>query len=320
MSLRNFLTLLLGFLIMSCNEDSKLETEIAQIETNITIERFDRAFANAKPETLPQLKTTFPFLFSKRIPDSVWVKRMTDSFQKALHNATQFEFGDFKNSTSDIKRLFQHLKYYDKTFSVPRVVTLTNFVDYRNKVIVTDSIVLIAIDNYLGNNHEFYANIPQYLADNLKSSQIVVDLAGAYADRQIFQTQKKTLLDEMVYYGKQLYFKDLMIPFKTNAEKIGYSQEQLEFAKVNEDMIWTQFVQNEMLYDTDSSLPARFIADAPFSKFYLELDNQTPGRLGQYIGWQIVRAYMNNNEVSFKEMLQTDAAEIFNKSNYKPPK
>jgi len=181
-------------------------------------------------------------------------------------------------------------------------------------------VIVIAIDNYLGANHEFYANIPKYLADNMKPSQIVADLAKAYSEKQIFQLKKKTFLDEMIFFGKQLYFKDVMIPFKTDAEKIGYSQEQLDFAKVNENMIWTEFVENEMLYSTDSSLAARFIADAPFSKFYLELDSQTPGRLGQYIGWQIVRAYMNNNEVSLKEMLQKDAVEIFNKSNYKPPK
>jgi len=67
-------------------------------------------------------------------------------------------------------------------------------------------------------------------------------------------------------------------------------------------------------------LPGRFIADAPFSKFYLQLDRESPGRLGQYIGWQIVRAYMNNNDIAFLDMMKKDAAEIFNKSNYKPPK
>ncbi len=320
MSLRIYITIILGLLVFSCNEDSKLEAEIAKIETDVIVERFDRAYSQAQPEDIPKLKTAFPFLFSKHIPDSVWVNRMVDSYQVELHKATHDKFGDFNETSSDIERLFQHLKYYDKSFSEPRVVTLTNFVDYRNKVIVTDSVVLIAIDNYLGSDHEFYANIPKYLADNMEASQVVVDLADAYAEKWIFQTQRKTFLDEMIFFGKQLYFKEIMIPFKTDAENIGYSVDQLEFAQVNENMIWTQFVQNEMLFDTDSSLPARFIAEAPFSKFYLELDNQTPGRLGQYIGWQIVRAYMDNNNVSLKEMLQTDAAEIFNKSNYKPPK
>jgi gliding motility-associated lipoprotein GldB len=304
----------------SCKNEDALEEEIAKIDIDFAVERFDRAFAEAKPEDLGLLKTTFPFLFSSRIPDTAWVERMTDSFQVILNQETNVEFGDFKIVTNDIQGLFQHLKYYDKTFSEPRVITLTNFVQYREKLAITDTIVVIAIDNYLGAEHSFYANIPRYLAQNMKSSQIVVDLAKAYAEKQIFQSQKKTFLDEMIFFGKQLCFKDKVIPFKTDAEKIGYLQEQLEFANTNENMIWTEFVENEMLYNTDSSIPARFIADAPFSKFQKELDNETPGRLGQYIGWQIVKAYMKNNDVSLQEMLQTEAVEIFNKSNYKPSK
>nr|WP_321235897.1 gliding motility lipoprotein GldB [uncultured Psychroserpens sp.] len=314
---------ILSFIVLSffsCKDDNALEAEISKIETNFIVERFDRAFANAKPESLAELKDTFPFLFPKRVPDSIWIERMKDSNQVLLHKVTHEKFADFKDVTNDIEHLFQHLKYYDKTFKEPRVITLTNFVNHRERLVVTDTVVVIAIDNYLGSNHEIYSGIQKYLADNMKPSQIVVNMAKAYSEKQIFQLQKKTLLDEMVYFGKQLYFKDVMIPFKTDAEKIGYTQEQLDFAKANENMIWTEFVENEMLYNTDSSLPARFIADAPFSKFYLELDSQTPGRLGQYMGWQIVRSYMKNNDVSLKEMLQKDAAQIFNKSNYKPPK
>ena len=57
-----------------------------------------------------------------------------------------------------------------------------------------------------------------------------------------------------------------------------------------------------------------------YSKFNLELDNESPGRLGQYIGWQIVRAYANNNEVSFQDILTKKAEDIFNDSKFKPRK
>ena len=314
------LLILVLFAFFGCKNEDALEEEIAKIDTSFTVERFDRAFAEAKPENLGNLKKTFPFFFSARIPDSVFVEQMKDSFQIELNNATKQKFGDFKTETNEIESLFQHLKYYDKTFNEPRVVVFTNYVHYREKLVVTDSVVLLAIDNYLGENHEFYGNFPKYIAQNLKPSQLVVDLAKAYSEKQIFQSQKKTFLDEMIFFGKQLYFKDKVIPFKSDADKIGYAQEQIEFANANENMVWTEFVENEMLYSTNSSFVSRFIADAPFSKFQLELDSQTPGRLGQYIGWQIVRAYMKNNDVSLQEMLQTEAIEIFNKSNYKPSK
>jgi len=114
--------ILLSF--FGCKDDNVLEAEISKIETNFIVERFDRAFANAEPQQLNELKSTFPFLFSRRIPDSVWIQRMNDTVQKDLHNATNEKFGDFKTVTNDIQGLFQHLKYYDKTFVEPRVVTL----------------------------------------------------------------------------------------------------------------------------------------------------------------------------------------------------
>ncbi|WP_435412273.1 gliding motility lipoprotein GldB [Psychroserpens mesophilus] len=312
-----FFLLIIAF---SCKKEDQIESEIAKVEVDFLVERFDRAFAEATPKDLNQLKETFPFLFSKHVPDSVFIARMTDTLQNELLDQVDKKFNKFSDIENDITRLFQHLKYYDVTFSEPRVVTLTNDVKYRDKVIVTDTIVLIPLDNYLGEDHEYYMNIPRYITQNMKPSQIVSNLASEYAKRYTFQSQKKTLLDDMIYFGKQLYFKDKMTPFMSDEEKIGYTTSQLEFAKANEAQIWTNFIENEYLYSTDSSLPGRFIADAPFSKFYLQLDRESPGRLGQYIGWQIVRAYMNNNDITFLEMMKKDAVEIFNKSNYKPPK
>ncbi|WCO02175.1 gliding motility lipoprotein GldB [Psychroserpens ponticola] len=306
--------------VYSCKNEDQVETEISKIDVNLMVERFDRAFSEARPQDLEQLKKAFPFMFSKYVPDSVFIARMKDTLQNELLNEVHEKFNDFSTIESELTGLFQHLKYYDLTFSEPRVITLTNDVKYRDKVIVTDTIVLIPLDNYLGSEHEYYANIPKYITQNMKPSQIVSNLTSDYAERYIFQPQKKTLLDDMVYFGKQLYFKDKMIPFKTDEEKIGYTQLQLEFAKNNEGEIWTNFIENEYVFSTDNTLPSRFIADAPFSKFYLQLDRESPGRLGQYIGWQIVRAYMNNNNVPFLDMLKKDAVEIFNNSNYKPPK
>ncbi|WP_026753927.1 gliding motility lipoprotein GldB [Sediminibacter sp. Hel_I_10] len=311
---------LIAFTFLNCQEDSTVEAEIAKVDVDFVVERFDLVFSKAQPQDLGQLKATFPFLFAKRIPDSVWINRMNDTLQQQLFQAVDKQFGDFKDARQELSRLFQHLKYYDKSFSMPRVVTLTNDVDYRYPVIVTDSLALLALDNYLGSDHEFYGNIPEYITANMTKDQLVVDLADEYGKRVIFPNEKKNFLEEMVFFGKALYFKDKVIPFKSDFEKMGYTQSQLEFAKVNENMIWTHFVQNEMLFSNDNSLVSRFIAEAPFSKFYMDIDNQTPGRLGQYVGWQIVRAYMNNNDVGLIELMETDPMEIFNKSNYKPSK
>ncbi|MDB9960902.1 gliding motility lipoprotein GldB [Oceanihabitans sp.] len=314
-----FLMLFIFVLCISCKQEHQFEKEISKIEMAVAIERFDLAFAHAKPNDLPMLKETFPFMFSKKYPDSFWIKKMNDTLQLELNKEVEKIYPKLNNVEADIQGLFQHLKYYFPEFIKPRLVSATSFVDYRNKVIVTDSIALIAIDTYLGSEHHFYDGIQKYLRANFNSNQIVVDLASEYARGYIFPKQNKTLLDEMIFFGKQLYFKDMMIPFKTDAEKIGYTQLQLDWSKANEAQIWSFLVEKELLFSTDSKLPNRFINPAPFSKFQLEeIDQESPGRIGQYIGWQIVKAFMQNNDVSLKKMLSSNAEEIFNKSNFKP--
>ncbi|RCW94097.1 gliding motility lipoprotein GldB [Winogradskyella arenosi] len=322
MKVRIYIILCLAFTFMACEEESKVEAAIANIEVDFKVERFDTDFYKAKAEDLPQLKTDYPFLFSKRIPDSVWVEQLNDTLHDEILTEVNRKYANFDKTSSELKSLFQHLKYYDPVFSVPRVVTLTNYVQYRDKVVVTDTIALIALDNYLGEDHRFYrdGNIPLYLSKNFRQEQIVVDLAEAYAEKYTFQQQRKFLLDEMIYYGKLLYFKDKMIPFKSDAEKIGYTNDQLGWAEANESPMWSYFIEKELLYNTDNKLLSRFITDAPFSKFYLELDNESPGQVGQYIGWQIVRAYADATGEDLMTILQKEPEEIFTKSKFKPKK
>ena len=319
MQIRFFIILMLGLLVLSCGEESKVEKEIAEIEVDFDVERFDKVFAEAKPEDLQKIKGAYPFFFISD-PDSFWIEKMNDSLQIELLAEVQRNFPNVDSPREELEGLFQHLKYYDKTFKAPRVITLTNDVDYRNKTFVNDSLVLIALDNYLGADHEFYQNIPMYIASNMQGNQIVSDVANGYAKKYMFQSNRRTLLDEMIYFGKLLYFKDVMIPFKTDADKIGYTEAQIKWAEANESQIWSYFIEKELLYSTNNKLPSRFIADAPFSKFGLELDNDSPGRLGQYMGWQIVKAYAENTGIDVMEIMQTEPEVIFTKSNFKPKK
>jgi len=215
--------------VFSCETESKIEKEIAEIDVTVNVERFDKLFAEVTPNSLPQLKQDYPFMFSKRYNDSVWIARINDTLQQQLNTEVKKAFPDERLFEDDIEALFQHLKYYYKAFKTPRIITVTNNVEYRNKTIVTDTIVLIALDTYLGTDHEFYVGIQNYIKQNFRSSQIVSDLATQYAQQQIYQPKRRSLLDEMIYYGKVLYFKDAMIPFKEDEEKIGYTKEQLDF-------------------------------------------------------------------------------------------
>ncbi|WP_375238665.1 gliding motility lipoprotein GldB [Aurantibacter sp.] len=305
--------------LVSCIDDSKSNIDVSSIEVNFNIERFDKAFGEAKPQDLPKLKAAFPFMFSNRFTDDFWLVQMQDSLQQELHKETANVFSNLSKQKVEITKLFKHLKYYNSYFKTPRVVTATSSVDYRNKVIVTDTIVLISLDTYLGDKHFFYDGLQEYLKANMKPEQMVVDIATKYGEMTVFQPKRKTLLDEMIYYGKLLAYKDRVIPFKSDAEKIGYSLAQFDWAKVNEENIWTYFIERELLFSTDNKLASQFINPAPFSKFYLaEIDSDSPGRIGRFVGWRIVKSYLKNNDVSFEDMLKTDAETIFNLSKYKP--
>jgi len=308
-------------MIVSCKKDNKLEKEIASVGTQIDIERFDALFSKSSQPNLKALRTAYPFMFSNKYDDTFWIDKMNDTLQKELSFEVEKAFANMDGTKQEIESLFNHLKYYFPDFKTPRIITTTSDVDYRNKVIVTDTIVIISLDTYLGSDHEFYQGIQHYIAADMNKEQIVVDMADAYARTYIYRPQSKTLLDEMIYHGKLLYFKDMMIPFKTEAERIAYTQEQLDWAVANESYMWRYLVERELLYSTDSKLPGRFIIDAPFSKFYLEeIDAESPDKIGQYIGWQIVRAYMEQNNVSLVDMFDASTEEIFNESKFKPRK
>lgn len=314
-----FLFLAIGLLI-SCNNESAVEEEISKIPVEVKIDRFDKVFAEATPEDLPQLKKEYPLLFPKQYPDSVWVNMMNDTIQQELNRETVKAFPKFEQE-EEIESLFQHLKYYFPQFQVPKLITVTSEVDYRNKVIVADSVVLVSLDTYLGEEHKFYIGLQEYLKKNFRKEQIVPDMATAYAEQFVPQPQGRTFLASMVYYGKLLYVKDRLIPDFSEAQRMGYTEKEMEWALTNEEQIWRYFIEHEVLYDTDSELQRRFINLAPFSKFRLQLDNESPPQLGQYMGWQIVRQFAEKNpDVSLAELLQTDAEELFKKSNYKPRK
>lgn len=320
LSMCKFLWLFIAILVISCSSDNKLETKIAAIAVDVQIDRFDVKFASANPQLLPQLKKQYPYLFPKQFSDSVWVERMQDSLHKVMTREIAKEFGDFQTDTLGMRELFQHVKYYFPDFNTPKIVTVNSDVDYKNRIIYADTLMLVGLDNYLGENHEFYKGIQQFIRANFESDRVVVDMGKAIARSTIKTAPARDFLSKIVYYGKLYYLMSQWMPKEQYYDIIGFKQEQWEWSLANEAYIWRYFISNELLFSTDSKLDDRFINPAPFSKFYLELDNESPGRLGQFIGWRIVDAYMKNNEVSLHELLKEPAATVFKNSQYKPKK
>lgn len=302
----------------NCADEDKVASEIDKIPMEITVSRFDKAFADATPNDIPKLKNQYPYLFPRQYPDSIWEAKLKDTIQKELNDEVAKVFSDLDEEEVDLINLFKHIKYYFPKFKAPKVVTLTSDVGYANRVILADSLLLIGLDNYLGKDHKFYKGFQSYIATGLDKQFLVSDVASEFCFQMLPREKGRTFLDHIIYYGKELYLKDKIMPFKTEAERIVYTPEQLEWVEVNEEQIWRYFVERELLYSTDKLLQPRFIDQAPFSKFQLELDSESPGRTGRYIGWQIVRSFMENNDVTVQQLLNIPAEEIFKKSKYKP--
>ncbi|MCM4169414.1 hypothetical protein KCTC52924_00448 [Arenibacter antarcticus] len=320
--MRNPLWLICLLLItfLGCKETDKTAEEVAKIEVELEVYRFDREFAEAQPKDIPQLKKKYPYLFPTSYPDSVWVAKVQDTLQVQLSQAVDSVFPNFKEEERELQSLFRHIRYYYPNSPLPKVITVTSDVDYNNRVILTDSLLLIGLDNYLGTSHEFYSVIPNYVANDLDKKFLAADVASAFAKKVVATSTERTFLSQAVYYGKELYLKNKLMPQVTDDIIIGYTPEQLDWAHVNEEQVWRYFVERELLYSTDNKLGPRFLDPAPFSKFQLELDNESPDRIGRYVGWQIVRAFMKNNEVALQEMLTIPSEELFKRSKYKPRK
>lgn len=304
---------------LSCNQKSKVEKEVEEIPVDIKVERFDKVFFETKPEDLSKVKKQYPFFFPGN-DDNVWIQKMNDPIWREVYEEVQKKYSDFEPVRKEFNELFQHVKYYFPKTTIPKVITVIGEMDYNAKSIYADSLVVVALELYLGKNHKFY-EFPNYLKENFEERQIMPDVVSSFSYRNIPNSIDKSLVAQMVFEGKQLYAKDLLLPEYTDAEKMGYTPEQIKWCEENEAYMWRYFIENEMLYNEDPKLRARFIAPAPFSKFFLEIDNDSPGRVGAWIGWQMVRSYMkNNSDVSLAELFKLESKEIFEKSKYKPKK
>lgn len=313
-----FTVLLISLLVLSCNGNDKIADEISKVSVNLRVLRFDQDVARAQPSDIPSLKQEYPYLFPAQYSDSVWAKKLQDTIQIELFSEVEKAFPDFKKEKEDLENLFKHIIYYFPRRKVPTVVTLTSEVDYQNRIILTDTLLLIGLDNYLGTKHRFYQGMQNYIAKRLDKKFLVSDVANAFANSVVPRPRERSFLFKIINFGKVLYLKDKIMPFGSDAEKIGYTQDEFDWALANEEPIWRNFIEQEHLYSTDNKLNQRFLDPAPFSKFGLELDNESPGEIGRYIGWQIVRAFMEKNDLSLQQLIDVSAEEIFNKSNYKP--
>jgi len=312
--IKKTLKLLIFLLLITCSKPAE------NSKNRISIERFEKLFYNSTNDDLKQLKKIYPYFFPKNFSDNIWEERLKDPIQIEIFNEIENEFETVAFLERGLFKFFKkHEEFFDE-FNEPKVISVNTDVDYRNRIIFADSILLIGLDNYLGPFHRFYEGIPIYIKEDFTRYNIISDIAEKFAHTVVSRNEFYTFLDKIIYYGKILYYKDQCIVGYEDRYKIGYSKEKMEWAESNEYFVWTYFIENDILFDPNNKLNFQFINDAPFSRFYLEIDNQSSEMIGKFIGWKIIKSYMKNNDVTLVEMLRTKPIDIYNNSKYKPKK
>lgn len=317
-----YIALILSLIVMTaCSSDKSVD--VSGINVNSKLVRFDSLYYSIQSEKdFAELKKEYPLMFSSEVSDSVWIAKARSEEEQEVYKRALAIFGDFHKQYNEIIDVFKHVKYYYPDFKSPDVYTILSGFDYRYPVLYAEDIMFVSLDMYLGVDYEEYGMFPRYLVSNMVQERIKVDVAGAIS-RSLTAVDDfdRTFLSQMIYNGKILYMSQKLIPASSDELLMGYTKNQLDWCKKNEKDIWAYMIKNKLIYSKDENLNKRFISVAPFSKFYSKLDRQSPGRVGVWLGWQIVKSYMDNNDVSLPELMSNDnALEILSKSKYKPSK
>jgi len=239
------------------------------------------------------------------------------AYQDTLYQQMENTFGDFTNLKSEFEKAFQYYKHYYPDVAVPKLEIV--LAGLQKDLFVSDSLVSIAADYFLGPNAAYVPNgVPEYILMRYKKEYIVPMVMLLLTQKQNNTDQSdQTLLADMIFYGKSYYMTKMTTPCTPDSLLIGYTGQEMEDINKNEHIIWANFLENDLLYETSHFMKNKFIGERPKT---FEISQQCPGRIGIWVGWQIVKAYMKNNpEVSLTELMQkTDAQEIFSQSKYKP--
>lgn len=129
--------------------------------------------------------------------------------------------------------------------------------------------------------------------------------------------EDKTVLAEMIAYGKAYYFAKRMLPCAADSLLIGYTTSEIEGSIEFENLIWSRLIEDQVLFATSHLVKQKFLAERPKT---LEVGEECPGRIAQWVGWRIVNAYMERHPaVTLPELMNTsDAQKLFKESGYKP--
>jgi hypothetical protein len=248
---------------------------------------------------------------------------ITDSLYQAVYKDATAKFSSFDKVKVEIENGLRFVKHYFPKYEAPHgIVTFIGPIDGIATGITTDHQFAVGLQGYLGKDYPAYhtayiRNIypayksrkfePEYIAVNCMISVLNEIMPGPKAG--------SPLVEQMVDAGKTLYIVDHLLPNTHDTVITGYTRAQLDGAYKNEMNIWGHFLTNNLLYANDPVVVRDYMNESPNTT---ALGPASPGFIGQFVGWQIIKKWMDKKDVTLEQLIKTPAKQIFEEAKYKP--
>ena len=246
-----------------------------------------------------------------------------DPYCTNLYNKVKTAFPDLKSVQPMVEDVFAHFHYYYPDIKIPTEVftCITGISADVPAVQIIDDKLVISLDWYLDGD-EIYDQIgmPRYMSQRTQIATLAKDVANCLYMNYLYEWRKQgQIVGEMVFYGRLNFFIETMCPDIKDNVLLGYSEDQWRWAMENEGQLWADIVGSKRLYDAGLDAYMMFFGDGPFTQAY---GNESPSRLGEFFGLNIVRSYVANHEdFDLQQFIKRkDLQNIFQDSGYKPKK
>ncbi len=326
------LFLFLPFAFSACknSQDDIQRPDVSDIKVNVDIIRLEQELFSAKSKSeinvFLQENESFAenFLNADQFPhDSILVNQLyalvNNPSLDTVYRETQETFADMKRIEQEFETAFKYISYYYPEFKAPQIYTVVT--GFSSDLYVSEEMIIIGLDYFLGPEATYRpVGIPNYILRRYTPNHIVPTCILLLSQRFNHSDQQdKSMLADMIYYGKSYFFTDFVLPTVPDSLIIGYTPEEMAGLEVNEHLVWTHFLQNELLYETSHIIKTKYLDERPAT---VEIGNKAPGRIGTWLGWQIVKEYKEKNEeLSLPELMaETGARKILEGAKYRPEK
>jgi hypothetical protein len=325
-------------LLYSCNNSDKTP-DVSNIKIELSSMRFERDMftldSSNYTANLDLMMAKYPsfgenFLATILNADPKWsadsaadyVHGFTTAYRK-VYDTAQIVFKDFTPYEKEIKKALQFVKYYFPAYKDrKRLITYIGPLDGYGDVL-TDDVILVGLQHHLGKNFSLYKSAfvqetyPEYISNRFEPGYIVVNcMKNIVNDLYPEKMDDKPLIQQMVEKGKRLFVLGKLLPKTEEYMLIGYTKEQLKAVYEHEPSVWDLFVQNNFLQTIDNNIIKNYVGEGPKTP---ELGDASPGNIGSFAGWQIVKKFIQKNpKKSLTELMTTDAEIIFQQAKYKP--